>query len=134
MSLDLALSLLADAQSGLGEIARREREVLLPGAACGRIDELMAAIEAWPADQAVAPSLSAGVLRRARRLHANLSCSVDRLQNDGFDARQLDGVFQALLVFEQALEREGRYRAEAVSDAATLLRLEIGYVLTAPRA
>ena len=132
MSLDLALSLLADAQSGLDEIARRERDALLPGEACGRIDELMAAIETWPADRAAAPSLSAQALRRARRLHANLRCSVDRLQHVGFDARQLDGVFRALLVFEQALEREGHVRDEAVSDAATLLRLEVGYVLTPP--
>ena len=38
----------------------------------------------------------------------------------------------ALFVFLEALERERNVRAEAVSDAAALLRLEIGYVLTAP--
>ena len=132
MSLDAALSLLSDARSGLAAIARQERDSLLPGEACARIDELVAAIETWSADKVAAPRLSAEALRRTRRLQRNLRFSLNRLESAEFDARQLEGVFRALLVFEEALERERNVRAEAVSDAAALLRLEIGYVLTAP--
>jgi hypothetical protein len=132
MSLEVALSLLSDARSGLAAIERHERDALLPGEACGRIDDLVAALETWPVEGGAVPRLSAEALRRTRRLQATLRRSVDRLQSAGFDGLQLDGVFRALLTFEEALEREGNVHAEAVSDAGTLLRLEVSYVLTAP--